>query len=100
MSAKKTEATILNQESSQEYSATDNHSLNRGDGLGEEVTIKGDVYKVEVNDDGRPRLLRFNKKYKIWVSIEFLGESDGLEKLVQDHLKGQYIRRVLESLKE
>jgi hypothetical protein len=61
--------------------------------------IERDVYQLEVEEDGRSRLLRFNKKYSIWVSIEFIGDSVSLEKSVQDHLKGQYIRRVLENLK-
>jgi len=83
-----------------EYFQTKPHSLNRGDGLGEEVTIQGDVYKIEVNDKGHPRLLRYNTKYRIWVSVEFMGNSVDLEKSVQNLLKGQYVRRVLESLKE
>lgn len=100
MFIKESETRIRNQKSTQEYSNANNHSLNRGDGLGEEVTIKGDVYKVEINDDGRPWLLRFNKRYKTWVRIEFMENSVDLEKSIQDLLKSQYVRRVLDSLKE
>jgi hypothetical protein len=92
--------TNIKQRRPEAYSTFPSHSFNRGDGLGEEVTIKGEVYKVDVNEDGRPRLLRYNTKYKIWVNLEFMENSFDLEKSIQDLLKGQYIRRVLEGLKE
>lgn len=62
-----------------------------------EITIQGDVYRFEECEGERLRLARFNKKYGIWITLEFIESAENPNEIIESYLKSSYLRRMLES---
>lgn len=64
--------------------------------IGTEIIIGGDKYKLMVDEAGNRYLVRYNKKYKVWVQLKFIGNNyDNLESIIVDTLQEQFIHRIL-----
>lgn len=62
--------------------------------MGKEITFQGDTYQLIENEDNTYSLKRYNKKYKMWIILNFQEQTNPeLKQTVIDLLSNEYLEK-------
>lgn len=64
--------------------------------MGRVITFGSDEYNVTTDDEGKISLMRYNKRYQMWIKLTFgdISSVNNAAEYVMDILSKQYIEEV------